>query len=256
MPAQAGQMELPLQSIIMRPIIGITPDFNPGDEKTEPTYFLRSRYINAVEECGGIPIILPQTNSDEIISTLFEGIDGLMLTGSGPDIDPAVYGGEKRFDFKVMSRERMTFELRVVKMAMEREMPIIGICGGMQMMNVAAGGSLYQDIRSEIPGSLIHQREEGKDLPTHPVTVKTDTLLFKITNIREFAINSSHHQCINGVAPDFKVNAISPDGVIEGIEWTKKGFAIGLQWHPEYLHRDDPANRRIIEAFVRQCGYS
>lgn len=237
----------------MKPTIGITPDFTPGDEKSEPTCFLRNRYIMAVEKCGGIPVILPLTRSHEVISSLLDKINGLMLTGSGSDIDPSVYGEEKKFDFKIMSHERSAFELRIVKMAMEREMPIIGICGGMQMINVAAGGSLYQDIRSELPGSLAHQKEEAKDLPNHPITIREGTLLLKITNLTQVKVNSSHHQCLKKVAPGFIVNAISPDGVIEGIERGKKGFVIGLQWHPEYLFNDDPANRRIIDAFLRQC---
>lgn len=239
--------------IIMRPTIGITPDFNPGDDKTEPTSFLRSRYISVIEECGGVPLILPLTNSSELISLMFEKIDGVMLTGSGPDIDPALYEEEKRFDFKVMSRERTTFELSIARMAMELEKPIFGICGGMQMLNVAAGGSLYQDIASELPGSLGHQREADSDLPTHPIAIRTGSLLFKIAEKKVVIVNSSHHQCIKNVASGFMVNATSPDGVIEGIESIRKGFSLGLQWHPEYLFRDDPINRRIIEAFLRQC---
>lgn len=237
----------------MRPTIGITPDFNPGDDKTEPTSFLRSRYISVIEECGGVPLILPLTNSSELISLMFEKIDGVMLTGSGPDIDPALYEEEKRFDFKVMSRERTTFELSIARMAMEREKPIFGICGGMQMLNVAAGGSLYQDIASELPGSLGHQREADSDLPTHPIAIRTGSLLFKIAEKKVVIVNSSHHQCIKNVASGFMVNATSPDGVIEGIESIRKGFSLGLQWHPEYLFRDDPINRRIIEAFLRRC---
>ncbi len=237
----------------MRPSIGITPDFTPADDKTESSFFLKSRYISVIEECGGVPLILPLTNSNELISLMLEKIDGVMLTGSGPDIDPALYEEEKRFDFKVMSLERTAFELSIARIAMEREKPIFGICGGMQMLNVAAGGSLYQDIASELPGSLAHQREAAGDLPTHPITIRTGSLLFKIAEKKDVIVNSSHHQCIKNVASGFMVNATSPDGVIEGIESIRKGFSIGLQWHPEYLFRNDPINRRIIEAFLSQC---
>lgn len=237
----------------MRPTIGITPDFTPGDDKTESSLLLRSRYISVIEECGGVPLILPLSNSNELISLMLEKIDGVMLTGSGPDIDPALYEEEKRFDFRVMSRERTAFELSIARMAMEREKPIFGICGGMQMINVAAGGSLYQDIASELPGSLGHQRGADSDLPTHPIAIRTGSLLFKIVEKKEVIVNSSHHQCIKNVASGFMVNATSPDGVIEGIESIRKGFSLGVQWHPEYLFRDDPINRRIIDAFLRKC---
>ncbi|MEK7279707.1 MAG: gamma-glutamyl-gamma-aminobutyrate hydrolase family protein [Nitrospirota bacterium] len=237
----------------MKPTIGITPDFTPGDDKTESSFSLRSRYISVIEECGGVPLILPLTNSSELISLMLEKIDGVMLTGSGPDIDPALYEEEKRFDFKVMCRERTAFELSIARMAMEREKPIFGICGGMQMINVAAGGSLYQDITLDLPGSLSHQWEAASALPTHSIAIRTGSLLFKIAQKKEVIVNSSHHQCLKNVASGFMVNATSPDGVIEGIESIRKGFSLGVQWHPEYLFRDDPINRRIIDAFLRRC---
>ena len=121
------------------------------------------------------------------------------------------------------------------------------------MINVAAGGSLYQDIASELPGSLDHQWEAASALPTHSIAIRTGSLLFKIAQKKEVIVNSSHHQCLKNVASGFMVNATSPDGVIEGIESIRKGFSLGVQWHPEYLFRDDPINRRIIEAFLRQC---
>src|SRR5579871_4112508 len=134
----------------MKPLIGVTSDFNAGDRKewggSEPTYFLRGRYIRAVEELGGIPVVLPLPSDPTARRRLLADIDGLLLTGSGPDLAPVLYGERQRYPFAVMSERRAGFELDMVRMARASRTPVLGICGGMQAMNVALGGNLYQDI--------------------------------------------------------------------------------------------------------------
>src|SRR5690349_22081906 len=129
----------------MKPLIGVTPDFNAGDRKewggSEPTYFLRARYIRAVEELGGIPLVLPLVSDPRARRRLLAGVDGLLLTGSGPDLPPALYGERQQYKFQVMSQRRLTFELEMAKLANAADVPVLGICGGMQAMNVALGGS-------------------------------------------------------------------------------------------------------------------
>ena len=138
----------------MKPIIGVTPDFNAGDRKEwggrEPTYFLRARYIRAIEELGGVPLVLPLLADRATRRRLLQQLDGLLLTGSGPDLPPSLYGERQRYPFGIVSERRASFELDIVHLARQADVPLLGICGGMQTMNVACGGSLFQDISSQI----------------------------------------------------------------------------------------------------------
>src|SRR5437879_10657390 len=144
-----------------KPVIGIAPDFNPGAGKggseSEATIFIRNRYVTAVDEAGGIPVILPVITTQALSSAILDRLDGLVLTGSGPDIDPRRYGERKRFPFKVMSPERTDSEIALVTEARRRDLPVLGICGGMQLMNVALGGTLVQDIERRVTGALPHR---------------------------------------------------------------------------------------------------
>ena len=138
----------------MKPVIGVTPDFNAGNREEwggkEPTYFLRARYVRAIEELGGLPVILPLVTDSRSRRRLLDGIDGLLLTGSGPDLSPTLYGERQRYPFTVVAKRRCDFELSLTRLALRNKIPTLGICGGMQTMNVACGGSLYQDMPSGI----------------------------------------------------------------------------------------------------------
>lgn len=163
--------------------------------------------------------------------SILERIDGLLLTGSGPDIDPESYGERRRFPFKTVHPKRFLLERELFRQALKKNMPILGICGGMQLMNVAAGGSLYQDIKGQIPKAMQHQRG-GK--PAHLIEVKQGTLLSKILKGNRLRVNSAHHQGVKQVAPGYVVNAEADDGVIEGIEAVGYPFVLGVQWHPGF----------------------
>ena len=147
----------------MKPLIGVTPDFNAGDRKEwggrEATFFLRARYIRAIEDLGGVPVILPLAEDHADRRRLLGGVDGLLLTGSGPDLAPSLYGERQRYKFPVMSRRRADFELGVAQMAAAARLPVLGICGGMQAINVAFGGSLLQDIASQVDSPLPHRQK-------------------------------------------------------------------------------------------------
>jgi len=243
---------------LIKPIIGITPDYNSGDQETEgsrePTLFLRARYMQAVEAMGGVPLILPVTASKEIQEALLSKIQGLLLTGSGPDLDPALYGETQQYRFKKVSDERAGSETTLVHMALEANLPVLGICGGTQLMNVALGGSLYQDIPSQISGSLDHRQKTTATEPSHGVAITPGTRLHAILKTDRLQVNSSHHQATKTVAPDLIINAKAEDGVIEGLESPRHRFALGVQWHPEFMYARDEASRKILSAFLQEAS--
>lgn len=238
----------------MRPVIGITPDFNAGDRKDmgghEPTYFVRGRYIRAVEELGGVPLILPLVAEPSARRRLLDRVDGLLITGSGPDLPPRLYGERQRYKFPLVSERRANFELELVHQARKRNVPLLGICGGMQTVNVACGGSLYQDISAQVPGALDHRQKAKAVHVTHPVTVKPASLLNKVVARRKLMVNSSHHQSVKTVAPSLQASAVAPDGIIEAIESPAHRFLLAIQWHPEFLFERHAVHRRIFEALL------
>ncbi|MDF0652937.1 MAG: gamma-glutamyl-gamma-aminobutyrate hydrolase [Nitrospira sp. LK265] len=239
----------------MKPVIGVTSDFNAGDRKDmgghEPTYFLRARYIRAVEELGGIPLILPLVAEPSARRRLLDLVDGLLITGSGPDLPPHLYGEEQHYEFPLVSERRADFELELVHQARKRDLPVLGICGGMQTVNVACGGSLYQDISAQVPGALDHRQKTTAVHVVHSVTVAPQSLLNKVIAKSKLMVNSSHHQSVKTVAPSLKASAMAPDGIIEAIESPPHRFLLAIQWHPEFLFERHAVHRRLFEALLR-----
>jgi len=242
----------------MRPVIGVTPDYNAGDRKEwggrEPTYFLRARYVRAIEELGGIPVILPLVANPRARQRLLAGIDGLLLTGSGPDLAPEFYGERQRFKFSVMSQRRATFEMKMAQLARKADLPVLGICGGMQAINVAFGGSLYQDIPSQLPKRLQHRQRPPATKLSHSVTVAPGSLLRRIVHTATMRVNSSHHQSVKRVASTLVASALAPDGIVEAVESPTQRFFLGIQWHPEFLFERHRLHRQLFEAFLRAAS--
>lgn len=239
----------------MKPIIGVTPDFNAGDREDmggrEPTYFLRARYVRAIEELGGVPLILPLAEGRAVRRGLLKGVNGLLLTGSGPDLPPSLYGERQRYAFRVVSRRRFDFELDITRMAADSGLPVLGICGGMQTMNVALGGSLVQDISSQLKSALPHRSPLPATRLSHSIDVAPGSLLGTIARAAKIRVNSSHHQSVKQVAPSLVASAMAPDGVIEAIESPSHPFLLGVQWHPEFLYDRHDVHRRLFQAFLK-----
>ena len=238
-----------------KPIIGVTPDFNAGNRKDmggkEPTYFLRARYMTAIEDAGGIPVVLPLLTDRAAWRQVVAHVHGLLVTGSGSDLAPEFYGERQRHTFTRMSRERATMELGIAKEAYRADVPMLGICGGMQSINVALGGTLYQDISAQLKTPIDHLPAYSATKTTHSVQIAPRSLLRRIIRKARAEVNSSHHQSVKNVAPNLLQTAVAPDGVIEAIEAPDRSFCLGVQWHPEFLYDRDPIQRRLFSSLIR-----
>lgn len=240
---------------MVKPIIGITPDFNPGNREDmggkEPTYFLRARYLQAIQDAGGVPIVLPLVRGLAKHELLLQRLDGLLVTGSGSDLAPELYGERQRYPFRRMSEERAQLELGLSKLAFRHGLPTLGICGGMQSMNVALGGTLIQDIPSQMTTKIQHRPAKSATKTVHLIQIEPNSLLRRIAKKASIPVNSSHHQSVKSVPSVLQTTAVAPDGVIEAIEASSHPFWLGVQWHPEYLYRQDAIQKRLFLALIR-----
>ena len=231
----------------MGPVIGLTLDSEPpGGYAKLPWYAIRENYCDAVSAAGGIPVALP--HDVEQVPAFLDLIDGLLITGGAFDVDPALFGAASRHPTVVTKDRRTAFEYAITRGAMARDMAIFGICGGQQLLNVVLAGSLIQDIASEVPDALAHEQPNPRTEPGHRVTVTAGSLLHRIVECDELAVNSAHHQAAAKVAPEITVNAVAGDGIIEGIEDPRLKFCLGVQWHPEY--DVSSGDHRLFAAFV------
>jgi putative glutamine amidotransferase len=230
-----------------RPVIGVTLDSEePGGYSKLPWYALRQNYTDAVERAGGLPFLLPH-QPDEAEAYL-DRIDGLVVTGGAFDVDPALFGAETRHATVKLKTRRTTFELAITKGALARNMPVLGICGGQQLLNVVLGGTLIQHIPDEVKSAIAHEQVNVRTEAGHTVRVERNTLLHRICGADELSVNSAHHQAVKSVGPGVVVDAVAPDGVIEGIEDPRYRYCLGVQWHPEYSI--SVGDERIFDAFI------
>jgi putative glutamine amidotransferase len=234
-----------------RPVIGVTLDHETVQTYSRfPWYALRENYCTAVTDAGGLPVALP--HEPEQADAYLDAIDGLIITGGAFDVDPALFGAGERHATVVTKDRRTAFELAVTRGALARNMPVLGICGGQQLLHVALGGRLIQHIPDAVPDALAHEQPNPRNEPGHTVRVVPGTLLHRIVGVEELAVNSAHHQAAADEPPGVVVNARAPDGVIEGNEAPAYRFVLGVQWHPEF--RITPADAAIFAAFVAAAG--
>ena len=239
----------------MRPIIGISPDFNSGAQEdaiggNTPTYHIPERYVKALEHAGAIPFILPYAHLNTLRPLFARQLHGLMMIGSGSDLDPRWYGEPQICSYPIMSNTRSEFDIALAKAAWKANVPLLGICGGMQTINVALGGSLIQDINTQLPHARNHKPNGPAARTSHSISVTARSHLAKIVGRHSFRVNSCHHQALKTVAPQMTASALAPDGIIEAIEAPTRTFYLGIQWHPEHRYEHSETDHRLFRAFV------
>lgn len=235
-----------------RPIIGITPGFMRDKNKLS----LGQGYIEGVNKAGGLAVILPLVLENDMADRILETVDGILFSG-GPDIDARYFGEENLKYGGEISPERDILELLLAKRAIEHGKPVLGICRGMQLLNVAMGGTLHQDIyigRSQ--GDLLkHWQEAPEWYPVHDVQVEQQSRLYSIYNTKSIGVNSYHHQAVKMPGTGLAIAASSSDGIIEALENnTSDNFITAVQWHPELMWQENPVHLKLFEAFVAATG--
>jgi putative glutamine amidotransferase len=230
-----------------RPVIGVTLDSEkPGGYSKYPWYALRTNYMDAVAAAGGLPVAVP--HHAELAEAYLGHIDALVVTGGAFDVDPSLYGEGERHGTVVLKEGRTAAELALVRGALARNMPVLGICGGQQLLAVALGGTLIQHIPDAVAGALEHEQKNPRHEAGHAVRVVAGTLLHRIVGAEVMHVNTAHHQAVRAPGPHAVVDATAEDGVIEGIEDPRYRFCLGVQWHPEF--HIDQGDRRIFDALV------
>jgi putative glutamine amidotransferase len=233
-----------------RPRIGLTLDAEPpGGYSRLPWYALRENYFGALVAAGGLPVALP--HEPELAVAYLDLLDGLIVTGGAFDLDPSLYGATERHASVTTKDRRTAFELAITRAALGRDVPLLGICGGQQLLNVALGGTLIQHIPDAVPDCLPHEQPNPRTEPGHTVTIGPGTLLHRLVGAAELPVNSAHHQAALGVGDAVVISARAPDGVIEAIEDPRRRFCLGVQWHPEYGITD--GDRALFRALVAAC---
>ena len=231
-----------------RPLIGLSLDSEEaGGWSKMPWYALRQNYCTAVAAAGGLPVALP--HEAEAAEAYLDKLDGLVITGGAFDVDPSLFGAESTHATVKTKDARTRFELAILKGALARDLPILGICGGQQLLNVALGGTLIQHIPDSVPDALAHEQPNPRDQAGHSVSLVQGTRLHAICGADALQVNSAHHQAAADVGDGVVVNAWAPDGVIEGIEAPNRRFCIGVEWHPEF-HISE-GDKRIFDAFIQ-----
>ena len=233
-----------------RPRIGLTLDAEPpGGYSRLPWYALRQNYFAAVVEAGGLPVALP--HEPELAESYLDLLDGLIVTGGAFDLDPSLYGASERHATVTTKDRRTAFEIAITRGALARNVPVLGICGGQQLLNVALGGTLIQHIPDAVPDCLAHEQPNPRTEPGHAVEGLPGSLLHGLVGVAELPVNSAHHQAALDVGEGVVVGGRAPDGVIEAIEDPRRRFCLGVQWHPEY--GITAGDRALFRALVEAC---
>ncbi len=238
----------------MRPLVGIPcqADFREGSGR--PVYCNNRTYVHAVEDAGGIPVLIPMLNDISVLEALLSRLDGLLLSGGG-DVDSVRYDEEARPVLGSIDTQLDELEFSLVAWALQEDMPILGVCRGMQLLNVALGGSLYQDLGEDYPGVMEHcRRELPRNTLIHNIHVATGSRMEQILDTNELWVNSLHHQAIKVPGANVYISGRAEDGVAELLELPNYRFVVGIQGHPEEIYTQEAACARLFSAFVSACS--
>ncbi len=230
------------------PLIGLTPLW----DKDKQRYWMFPDYIDCIRYAGGIPVILPLDDTPEDMDRIIHSVDGVLFTG-GPDIDPAIYGAVDKTGTVDVCAKRDAFEIPLMRLARTLRTPTFCICRGIQILNVAMGGTVYEDIPSQYQTNLHHMQCSPFSEPSHTVTIEKKCSLYELLGSDQIWVNSCHHQAIRHLAKGLSVAARSSDGLIEAVELPGEPFCVGVQWHPERLGYNNPCSCAMFKAFIAAC---
>lgn len=230
----------------MKPVIGVMPLW---DDKKNSIWMLPG-YMDGVNQAGGLPVIFPFSEDEEELDQLVDKCDGFLFTG-GHDVSPEIYREKPLENLIDACRKRDVMESIVLKKAIDADKPILGICRGIQFVNAALGGTLYQDLPTQFPSSVEHHQTPPYDKHAHDVRINKDSPLYRCLGKESISVNSYHHQAVKEIAPGLMSMATSPDGLTEALYKPDHRFLWAVQWHPEFSYKTDSNSRLIFAAFVQ-----
>lgn len=231
-----------------RPLIGLVPLM----DYQRASYWMLPGYMQGIEEAGGVPVMLPLTADKAALARLADTCDGFLFTG-GQDVTPSVYGAAQTALCGETSPERDAMETELLALARAKDKPVLGICRGIQFLNAALGGTLWQDLPVEYPSEVNHHQTGAYDQPIHTVRLLPGTPLADLLGVDTLPVNSYHHQAIHKLAPGLAAMATAPDGIVEAVYEPGKRFVWAVQWHPEFSWKVSAESRKIFAAFVGAC---
>ena len=231
-----------------KPLIALMPLW---DEKMN-SYWMLPGYMELIIKSGGVPVMLSFSDDEQSVKEIADRFDGFVFTG-GDDIDPAKYGEEKIKECGQPCVHRDSLEFALFREVIKTDKPILGICRGMQFLNAALGGTLYQDLPTQKPSEVCHKQPAPFDALTHSVTVEKGTMLYDIVGTEKLMVNTLHHQAVDKIAPCLVPCAKADDGLVEAVYDPEKAFLLGVQWHPEMIFGQEENSIKIGKAFVEAC---
>lgn len=238
----------------MRPLIGIPCQADYREGSGRPIYCNNRTYIHAIENAGGVPVLIPMLNDLSLLESLLTRLDGLLFSG-GVDMNSCHYNEEAHPHLGEFDQRLDEFELFLVHWALQARMPIVGVCRGMQLLNVALGGSLYQDLETQYPEVMVHcRRELPRNTLIHSVHVTAGSQMEQVLGTNEIWINSIHHQAVKEPGQGVRISGHSEDGVAELLEMADYPFVLGIQGHPEELYTNETLCAKLFSAFVEACS--
>ena len=238
----------------MRPLIGVPSQADYREGSGRPIYGNNRTYIHAVEHAGGVPVLIPMLNDVSLLEALLVRLDGLLFSG-GVDINPCFYHEEAHPHLGEVDHKLDELEMFLVQWALRERMPILGVCRGMQLLNVALGGSLYQDLNTQYPEGMEHcRRELPRNTLIHSIHIEEGSQMEKVLGTNEIWINSLHHQAVKDLGQGVHISGRAEDGVAELLEVAGYSFVMAIQGHPEELYTSETACEKLFVAFVEACG--